>query len=57
MAQQLDIAADRRRFHQPIAGVDDNTEVCNYCGKPLSKQFDEINGMELVCENRYCPGR
>jgi hypothetical protein len=57
MDQQIDITADRKRFHRPIAGIDDDVEVCNFCSKPLSKVMDEINGIELVCENRSCPGR
>jgi hypothetical protein len=44
---------DRKAFHRPIEEV----ETCHHCGKPLGKVMDEINGIELVCNNCYCPGK
>lgn len=47
------ITIRRKEWHNLEAMI----ETCNYCSKPLSKEMDEINGIELVCNNRYCPGR
>jgi hypothetical protein len=50
-----DITSDRRKFHRPIDSFD--VETCQHCGKPLDSVIDEINGLELVCNNPDCPRR
>jgi hypothetical protein len=44
---------DRKAWNRPI----DVEDTCSFCSKPLDTEMDEINGVELVCNNRYCPGR
>lgn len=48
-----EIERERRKWNKQIGDYD--TEVCKYCGKLLDKEIDHINGIEWICNNRYCP--
>jgi hypothetical protein len=55
--QQLDLTTDHKQWHRPIDQFDLDVETCSFCSKPLDKEIDEINGIEWVCNNRFCPGK